>query len=195
MLVLTLSAAAAAVPPADAAWAILQQTPVRVECVELPSGPWCRSNGIVAAPTATVVQSLKDMRSNGDKFESIVQIDVLAPDTLRVVLDFPPILSDRDYVARYSQRTEADGVEVFAWESVVHQKAPPVDGIVRLVDYAGEWRLKAAGERTAVTYIWQADLRGSVPSWVNGVARKKAGHEALKDLAKVNGATLHAPSR
>ncbi len=192
-MVTMLAAAALALPPSDAAWEPLQDRPVPIVCAAHGGATWCKSTGVLAASVDAVAGSLKDMRANADRFESIVRIDVLSDDALRVVLDFPALLSDRDYVAKYTHRVEADGVQVFAWAPVAHPDAPPVDGIVRLTDFAGEWRLRPEGGKTHVTYLWHADIAGSFPSWALPIARKKAGHEALKDLAKVNGAALTHP--
>ncbi|MFT4626042.1 MAG: hypothetical protein ACI8PZ_004713 [Myxococcota bacterium] len=193
MVTLIAAAAAWALPPADAAWESLQDKPVPIECAAHAGTTWCRSMGVLAAPVSAVTESLKDMANSADKFDSIVTIDVLSGDALRVVLDFPPLLSDRDYVAKYVQREDPGGVQVFAWSSAAHPDAPPADGIVRLPEFAGEWRLKPVGETTHVTYLWHAEIAGSFPGWALPIARKKAGHEALKDLAKVNGAALSVP--
>ena len=186
------AAVALAMPSADATWEPLQDKPVPIECTTQGDATWCRSTGVLAAPVDAVTNSLKDMRNNASKFESIVQIDVLSDDAIRVVLDFPALLSDRDYVAKYTMREEGDA-RIFAWSSVAHPDAPPVDGIVRLPRFAGEWRLEPQGEGTKVTYLWHAEIAGSFPGWALPIARKKAGHEALKDLASVNGAALSAP--
>ena len=192
-MVTLIAAAAMALPPADATWELLQDKPVPIVCTEHGGSTWCKSEGILAAKLDAVASSLRDMRLNADKFEAIVKIDVLSDDALRVVLDFPSLLSDRDYVAKYSLAEEDGGVKVLSWTSTTHPDAPPEAGIVRLPNFAGEWRLVPEGESTRVTYLWHADIAGSFPSWALPIARKKAGYEALKDLAKVNGATLTAP--
>ncbi|MBX2799880.1 MAG: hypothetical protein KTR31_19530 [Myxococcales bacterium] len=184
------SSIALAAPPGDeATWEELRDDVVRVECTEVSGEPWCRSTGLVSAPIAKVSATLENMAEHQDKFEAVHSIRVLAPDTLHITLDYPGMLSDRDYVARYTPTTDGDA-KVYRWESVTHADAPPVDGVVRLIEFGGEWRLVPEGSNTRVTYVWHADLRGSFPNWAVGIARRRAGHEALKDLAGANGTKL-----
>lgn len=173
-------------------WEPLQDDPVPVACTEIDGKPWCRSEGIVHAPTSRVVQALRDMENNADKFESVVRIDVVpdavAERVLRVVLDYPAPLSDRDYVAEYSYRKEG-AFHVFSWVPA-SAKFPPVKDVVRLPNFAGEWRLRSVGDKTWVRYTWQAEINGSFPSFGYKVAWKRAGHEALRDLARTQNAEL-----
>ena len=179
-------------PGDDATWKELRNDEVRVECTEVGEEPWCRSHGTVAAPIDTVAGTLENMASHQDKFEAVRSIRTLEPGTLHITLDYPGLLSDRDYVARYTPATEGD-VRVYRWSPVVHQAAPPVDGVVRLAKFGGAWRLEPAGANTRVTYLWHADVGGGIPTWAYGIARKRAGYEALKDLALANGTKLLQP--
>ena len=90
--------------------------------------------------------------------------------------------------------TATDGNDrVYSWVPVTHAEAPEVSGVVRLTKMAGEWRLTPMGDKTRVTYLWQAELMGSFPEWALPVARKKTGNEALKDLANSRKAALLPP--
>ena len=191
-LALTLSVAQAGeIPDAGAAWEALSTSPVRVECATVAGAPWCRSFGTISAPLDAVSGALRDMRSNADKFQSVVRIDIISADTLRVVLDYPSPLSDRDYVARYTFREEG-GVHRYTWQPVPNA-APEESGVVRLPDFAGEWRLEATADgKTRVRYTWQAAIHGSFPELGYSTAWKRAGYEALHDLAQTQGAALSA---
>jgi hypothetical protein len=191
MLVLA-SALALARPGADASWEVLDTSPVRIECTEAAGQPWCRSVGLIAAPLDQVAQAMEDMAGQSEVFEAVSLIDELGDDTYRIVLDFPGMFSDRDYVAKFTKHVEGDA-RIYRWEPVTHPKAPPTDDIVRLERMAGEWRLEPAGDQTKATYLWQAELGGSFPNWALSTARKKAGNEALKDLAKTRKAKLSPP--
>lgn len=181
-----------ALPGSDAVWTELSSSPVRIECAEVAGEPWCRSQGVVEAPIDRVASTLEDMANQGEIFASVLSIRMLAPDTVHVVLDFPNMLSDRDYVARYTQATDGTA-RLYRWVPVEHPEAPPQEGVVRLSKMAGEWRLEPDGGRTRVSYTWQADLSGSFPTWALSVARKRAGWEALHDLANAQKAALTAP--
>lgn len=175
--------AAWALPGASATWTVLSSGDPTIECTEDGGEPWCRSTGLVALPVEKVADTLEHMADHQALFDSIVKIDVLEPDVMHIVLDFPVIMSDRDYVARYTPSTEGDA-RIYRWESVVHAKAPEIDGIVRLPKMAGEWRLVPKDGQTLVTYLWHAQIAGSFPDAMLGAARTKAGQQALADIRK-----------
>lgn len=183
-----LISSALAVPGDRASWEVIQETPVPVSCTTLASTPWCRSEGVVHAPVGDVVEALRNMRYNASSFESVVRIDVVDDDVLHIVLDYPSPLSDRDYVAEYTYRVEGDA-HIYSWKPA-NSRYPEVEDIVRLPNFAGEWRLEPRGNRTWVRYTWHAQINGSFPSFGYKTAWKKAGHEALKDLAQTQKAKL-----
>ena len=189
LLLLLAPASAAGLPDDGAAWETLSTSPVRVECTTHDGAPWCRSFGLIGAPIDQVSQALRDMRGNADAFESVLSIRVISEDTLHIVLDYPSPLDDRDYVARYSHSTDGD-VQRFSWVSEGQSAVPVPDGVVRLPNFAGEWELRPHAGGTAVRYTWHGEINGSFPAFGYSVARKKAGHEALKDLAQTQGARL-----
>ena len=191
-LILT-SAAWASMPEGDIPWETLTDKPVPIACAEVGGTPWCRSQGIISAAPEKVASALEKMSAGSSQFESVVSVRLLAPDTIHVVLDYPSPLSDRDYVAKYSRAIEGD-VRTYSWVPVAHPDAPDDGSAVRLPNFEGTWRLEpAANGGTLVTYTWNAEIAGSFPSWAYKTAWKKAGHEALKDLANTQGATLTAP--
>lgn len=193
LAVLFASPAVAGMPDGTATWENLATKPVRIDCTEWQGEPWCKGTARVSAPVDSLAKSLEHMDQSAEVFEAVSAIHVLEAGTLHITLDFPGMISDRDYVAKYARNTDAEGVRHYTWIPVTHAKAPEVSGVVRLVDFAGEWTLVPDGESTLVTYLWQADLAGSFPSWALGIARKKTGNEALKDLTNAHGATLSAP--
>ena len=176
---------ALALPPADAQWERLSSGPPEVACTTVDAEPWCRSTGLVALPIAQVAATLEDMPKYQDLFESIVSIEVVAPDTMNIVLDFPSPMSDRDYVAKYVRSTEGE-TRLYRWTSVAHPDAPPNDGVIRLPKMAGEWKLAPEGANTRVTYTWHAEIAGSFPNALLSRARIKAGGEAMKDIEKAS---------
>lgn len=186
-------ASALALPGGDAPWQPLSDKPVPISCIEDRGGPWCRAQGLISAPPAKVATALERMSESADLFESVVRIDVIAPDTLRIVLDYPWPFDDRDYVAKYTREVSGE-VRRYKWTPAGSSVFPPEDGIVRLPRFAGEWKLEPAPGGTLVTYTWHADPAGSIPKKGHTTARKKAGHHALKDLARTQNATLSVPA-
>lgn len=179
--------------PADAAsWETLTRSPVPVECTEVQGEPWCRSRGIVHAPIDQVAGSLANMADHADLFQSVVSIEVLEENLLHVVLDYPLPFDDRDYVARYSHESRGEA-QFFRWKPATHPGAPETDDTVRLAHFQGEWHLEPRGDHTWVQYTWHAKISGSFPSFALPTAWKRAGTEALTDLARTQGTELTAP--
>ena len=146
----------------------------------------------MTAPVRGVASTLEGLPSHAGAFASVRSISQVAPDTLHVVLDFPGMLADRDYVVRYTSSVDGQKRR-YRWEPVEHPDAPPLDGVVRLSHMAGEWELGPVPEGTKVSYLWQADLGGSFPEWAEPIARRRAGLEVLQDLASAGKTELRAP--
>lgn len=191
LLLLTSFALAADLPGDDAPWETLGTSPVKVQCARVSGVPWCRSTGVVGAPIDQVYDALLNMAYNAALFDSVVTIEVVAEDTLHVVLDYPAPLDDRDYVARYTYRIEGEN-RVVRWVPVVSAAAPETSAAVRLPRFAGEWRLEPREGATWVRYTWHAEINGSFPTFGYNTAWKRSGFEALRDLARTQKATLSA---
>lgn len=190
MITLLAVASFAAVPGASATWSPLTTSPTLIECTTSGGKPYCRSTAVIGVPVTTAVDVFARLDQHVDKMESITLVERLEPDVLHVVMDYPYPLSDRDYVAKFTRRTDADGSEVFAWAPVEHAGAPGDQSIIRLpID--GEWRFKAEGNNTRVTYVWMADPGGNLPD-ANPV-RKKAGYLAITDIANAAGTKILSP--
>lgn len=183
-----LTAHALALPGPAARWTELTVGKVRVECTTDAGRPYCRSTGVISVPLASAVATFARLDEHQDKMQKISKIERLQPDVLHVVMDYPFPVSDRDYVARFSLRTEADGTVVYGWTPVTDPRAPDDGSTVRLTWLDGEWRFAAEGAHTRVTYVWEADPGGSLPDV--GMVRKQAGLFAVQDIANACGATI-----
>lgn len=183
-----LLAIAFALPGADATWTTLSEKPVHVECTESEGQPFCRSTAVFEAEIGVLRQTLLSMDESSDKFDSIVSVDKLDEDVMRVVMDFPWPLADREYVAKYSREDREDGGMVLSWVHTEHPKAGDPGGNVRLTEFAGSWTLSPEADgRTRVEYLWHGEYGGALPDGGLNMARKKTGQESLKDLAKACG--------
>jgi hypothetical protein len=146
---------------------------------------------VIGAPVSTAVSVFAELDKYVSKMGAITLVERLAPDILHVVMDYPTPLSDRDYVARFTRTSAADGSTTFAWTPVEHPSAPPTSSIVRLSWLEGEWKFAPEGSNTRVTYLWQADPGGNLPN-VESVW-KKAGTLAITDIANACGTTITGP--
>lgn len=191
MLLFLATVAHAALPGPDAVWTSLQSSPVQIECTTVGDKPYCRSTGVISAPVDTAVATFAALDQHVDKMGAIGKVERLDEDVLHVVMDYPFPLSDRDYVARFTKRTEPDGTVVFGWTPIDHAGAPAEKGVIRLTWLDGEWRFAADGANTRVTYVWNADPGGSLPD-VKAVY-KQAGTLAVQDIANACSAKVVSP--
>jgi hypothetical protein len=184
----------AAVPGEEADWAVVRDDIVRVECTEVLGEPWCRSVGVIAANIDRIDEILTNIERTSHKFQKVRSAIKLDLAIRHVTIDYPSILADRDYVARYSRQVTQDG-RILSWVPVEHPSAPPVRGVVRLTEFEGEWRLEAVGDHTRVWHVWHADPAGDFPSWAMSQAKIRTGYEVLQDLAHASGAELVPPEQ
>ncbi|MFP6683212.1 MAG: START domain-containing protein [Polyangiaceae bacterium] len=92
----------------------------------------------------------------------------------------PPIISDRDFVAKVGIRKDAvAGHLMVEFRSVVDPLAPEIEGRVRGTLHTSGYRMWPidGGARTMVVFTIHADPKGSVPAWIvnlfqGGYARK-----------------------
>ncbi len=190
MLLLVISLAFG-LPAQTSTWKPLQASPVKIDCTETAAGPYCRSTGVIGAPLETAVLTFEKLDQHVAQMGSISTIERLESDVLRIVMNYPYPIPDRDYVARFDHRVDPDGSHVFVWSPIQHARAPIDPDIVRLDRLDGEWRFKSEGDQTRVTYLWQADPGGRLPD--ANIFRKKAGQYAIDDMAKATGSQRISP--
>lgn len=182
-LFLLLLASALALPGPSASWSVLQEGDpdageARVSCTEIAGKPWCRSEAVLPGSPEQLEAILTDFSRYTQVFQRVTSCRVLEPNVVHVTLDMPAPLSDRDYIARFEKSVEGAD-RVFRWVAVEHPEAPPGEA-VRLVNSAGEWRLSPAPEgRTRLTYTWEAELGGDIPTWALPHARVIQGDEVI----------------
>lgn len=180
----------ASLPPSTATWTLLSSAPVKIECTTHEEKPYCRATGIIGTTPDKAATTFAELDKHVSQMAAILVVERLEPDVLRIVMDYPWPINDRDYVARFT-RTEQEGAQVFTWTPVEHANAPVDPKIVRLTQLDGEWRFAPDGDRTRVTYLWEADPGGGIPD--ANMVRKKAGLFALTDIATACGTTVLSP--
>jgi hypothetical protein len=176
---LLLLALVSGVPSQLTGFTTLQSAPVWVGCTRAEGSSWCRSVANVAAPVAKIESILRDFAHYPQVFHRVKRASVVDSDIVRILLDMPSPLSDRDYVARFTRSNEGADT-VFRWVAVEHPGAPVVPGAVRLTRAAGEWRLSPQDDgTTVVTYTWNGEMDGDFPSWALSRAHLTQGNEVL----------------
>jgi hypothetical protein len=174
-----LLALGAGVPSQLSGFSTLQSSPVWVGCTTAEGSSWCRSVATVAAPVDRLEGILRDFAHYPQVFLRVKRATVVDANVVRILLDMPSPLSDRDYVARFTRSTDGSDV-VFRWAAVEHPSAPEVPEAVRLKRAAGEWRLTPQDDgSTRVTYTWNGEMDGDFPAWALSRAHQTQGNEVL----------------
>lgn len=189
MITALFALAAAALPPDDAAWTRLADTPVPVECVTVGDLPWCRASGTSRAGVDRLAAVIEARDRYPDVYEGIGAVDVLDERTFRLVLDLPAMLADRDSCVA-AERLDRDGVRLYRWRSVVDPRCPEIDGVIRLRRAAGEWRLAPTPSGTELRYTWSAEMRGHLPTWVLHRIWAGTGLRVIRDTLAAVGESL-----
>jgi len=100
-----------------------------------------------------------------------------------------PLVSDRDVVVDASSTFFPEKRQVLIdFHSVKYEPVPPVDGLVRVPEMSGIFRLTATDEGTTeVTYKVYADPGGWVPAWVVNVIADELPLWTLVNMRKLVG--------
>lgn len=124
----------------------------------------------------------------------VSEVDVLDRDdhagtfTIRMQMDFPFPLQDRDVVVKGKITQASDGVVTIKNQIGTDPRAPVRPKIVRITRYEGEWMLKPlAANKVEVMTTGYADPAGSVPLSVANMFVEQQPYEMLlkmKDQVK-----------
>lgn len=120
------------------------------------------------------------------------QVDVLAKDeqqgsfSLRMQLDFPFPLSDRDVVVSGQISQNKDGSVRIQNRAVSDPRAPVQPDVVRIVRYEGGWTLRPINaQETEVSTEGYADPAGNIPLSVANFFAEQQPYQMLQALKTV----------
>jgi hypothetical protein len=149
-----------------------------------------RGRGVVDAPIQDVLAVVHDADRSTEWMESCNgshTVEYKSP--LRVIsynrTESPaPLVSDRDVVVESTYVITPAAKKIrMEFRSVAHEKAPALDGVVRMPKLEGYWELVYGGpKKTEVTYQIQADPGGSLPSWIVNWASKSIPFDTIRNL-------------
>jgi hypothetical protein len=183
---LLISNAHAGYPASDLAgaeWKVLVEGETWVGCSQQTEITWCRSVAIIEAPQAKLSELLQSFETYPKTFKRVYKTKVLAPNVVHVLLDMPFPFKYRDYIAHFVETQEAADL-VFTFNAVEHVDAVvPDQASVRLPRAAGRWRLTPVGtSQTKVTYTWNGELLGKIPTFGLPEAWSTQGVEVMEWL-------------
>ena len=178
-MALGVASAGAAVPAGLTDWKVLQEEPVEVQCAPLDGFTWCQAHTTIEVSRDRLIKIMWAYDRYPRVFDRVSRCREIDPDVIHVTLDMPFPLAPRDYVVHYSYKRVGDR-DVFEFKSVASDKAPPTSDVVRLPYAGGAWELRARGPAaTEITYTWNGELGGDVPSWALERAWKTQGTEVM----------------
>jgi len=182
-LIFQAEAAYPATDLADVEWTVLKEGDTWVGCSRQPEITWCRSVATIPGSQAKLSALLHSFETYPITFKRVYKTKVLAPNIVHVLLDMPFPFKYRDYIAQFVETQEGEDL-VFTFNAVEHAAAATPDkDSVRLPRAAGRWRLTPKGaNETKVTYTWNGELLGKIPSFGLQEAWSTQGVEVMEWL-------------
>ncbi len=178
-------------------WAPIQSEPL-ITCTHDAEGlPWCYAEVEADVAYDRVVTAIEDVERYPAIFGHLDHVKRLDADTAWIHVDYPPPLSDRDYVARFTKVTGDDPPGTvrslhIRFRAAEDANAPSPNGDIRLPHAGGgydAWDL--GGGHVRFRYTWETEIGGDLPSWMSDRARILHGDEVVNgviDAAKGTGA-------
>lgn len=153
--------------------------------------PTFRGVGMIEADIFDVLAVISDIERHSEWMSRCKESRLLSKksETEYVVYtrtDAPWPVSDRDAVfhSKSTVNLEDKEVTVRFW-AVRSKQMPLVNGVVRMFNLNGRYRLKAWGKnRTKIDYMVDADPGGMIPGWMAKLATKKMPLITIQKLRK-----------
>ena len=160
-------------------WNVLQDKKIWIGWAEEGDIPWCKAQTTFPFIMDKIAEILENKTNYPNVFKRIEATTILEPEIVHIMLDMPFPITSRDYIVKYTTHF-IDNDLCYQFRAVNHEKSPPTQSYIRLVNAAGEWRLSPLkNNKTQVTYIWNGELLGDFPSWALPRAWKTQGNEVL----------------
>ena len=176
------------IPPSNqSSWKELKKDEIWVGWTNYNDSQWCKSTSIIKAPLKTISTLIEDKVNYPNVFKRVESVTIITDEIVHIVLDMPFPFYGRDYIVSYTQYEE-NGDFIYRFQAVNNSGIPIHEDYVRLINAAGEWRLRSLDDNnTEVTYIWNGELLGDFPNWALPQAWETQGVEVLtwlKDAMK-----------
>ncbi len=144
---------------------------------------------IIDSNLSSVVALILDTGYLSQWVPYVGEVDVLDRDdkagtfTLRMQMDFPFPLQDRDVVIKGKISQSADGTVTIKNQIVNDSRAPVRPKIIRITRYEGDWTIKPlAANKVLVSTTGFADPSGSIPLSVANRFVQQQPYEMLRNM-------------
>lgn len=143
----------------------------------------------VAATPDQVEALLSDVPRYPQNLPPISEAEFLAPGVVHLTIDLPWPMSARDSVSRVVRREEGADL-VLSWDPVAGP--PPEEGVVRLEQSRGYWRLTPQDAGTLVTYESHNTVPANVPATIVRTIHRIEGNRLARNLREAVGESAGA---
>lgn len=167
---------------------------IKVWTYQVPGNPvfHYKASTIVNTNLNALVSLVQDNRNASRWIPYVRQFDVIDPlDSqghyrMRLELDMPFPIQDRDIVTSGQVTQLADGTVSITGRSIVDSRVPPRSGITRITQYEGRWTFKPIGKnQVEVTIGGFAHPGGAIPLTFVNMLVKQQPYETLVNLRKM----------
>ena len=160
-------------------WETLQDNNIWIGWKHDGGFDWCRTKSTLDSPIADIRKIIEDKENYPKIFKRVELVKLITDEIVYIALDMPFPFAGRDYVVKYIQEKDDDEF-IYSFHAVIHSGAPLYNKYVRLINSAGEWRLKSLdASQTEITYTWNGELLGDFPDWALTRAWKQQGLEVI----------------
>ena len=160
-------------------WTVLNNERTWVGYKYYKGFPWCRASAILPYSYKEIMPIISNFDNYSKIFTRINTSRMIDTNIVYLKIGMPMFFSDRDYVVNYYSFTEESSI-IFQWKSIKHPQAPKYDGVVRLINAAGEWRVTPISDNsTKISYSWNGELLGDFPSFYLTQAWGTQGKEII----------------
>jgi len=162
-------------------WNTLQEGKVWVGYFE-DDFPWCKAKINIPYSLEDILPVIENVDDYHKILDSVIYSSKDENDIAHIRINYPYPITDREYIVKFQKIIDKnDIVYAFTTSDSLNENINP--DYIRLINAQGEWRLSPINENlTEVSYVWNGELRGSMPSWALSRAWIKHGDEVLSNL-------------
>ena len=160
-------------------WEFIQEGDINLKWTTFQGYPICKMSTLLPYSIDSISKIIEDVEHYPNIFKRIHNVQIIEKNIVRIMLDMPLFLSNRDYVIKYKKNKKMTKWE-FSFNAVTHKNAPIDKNYVRLLNAAGKWELSPKKKNeTLLSYTWNGELLGDFPDFALQRAWKTQGNEII----------------
>ena len=162
-------------------WTTIQDKEIWIGYTET-NFPWCKVKSTLDNSIDQILPLIQNVNNYYKIFDSLMYSVRDSNEIVHIKVDYPIPFSDREYIVKFNSIFDGKDI-VYRFHAIEDSNNPINEKYIRLINAAGEWRLSPTNENLVeVSYVWNGELRGKMPSWTLRRAWLKQGNEIMKNL-------------